>query len=431
MSTFKTISSADIKTTRTNLNQLVDFIEEDISGSLTRKKYQVYVTSSAGLAVTSSIFHTVFDQDFTLQTANEIFDMTIGLRSGSATVAGASTGIDVNDKLLFGEESLLMREKVNVYKQFAQLLLGDATSKFTSPFSNPASSGADDIDEALFLCFKRLFVRDGIKRESFAMKLFASSSDASISIGATTLGKQNLEVSAIHPGSGSVILTDVGSATSIERSQFGGDVGNIVLANNTSNSVGLMFYQQGIAVLDMSKVFDGTQVMSGTIRAVGTKDRKNRMDKVGPHPATTNNTNVPGTAPNPAGKVTLSGSLIPHMMVSASIDDILDHLTTSRFGSGSNTFLTFQNNTQINSTLVFCRATADEFNYSSNPTYTDSQGRIIVIDESQQGVQKSFSFVSTVGLYDANEQLLAVAKLSRPVEKNDEKDLTFRVRLDF
>ena len=45
--------------------------------------------------------------------------------------------------------------------------------------------------------------------------------------------------------------------------------------------------------------------------------------------------------------------------------------------------------------------------------------------------QKSFSFVTTVGLYDANEQLLAVAKLSRPVEKNDEKDFTFRVRLDF
>ena len=34
-------------------------------------------------------------------------------------------------------------------------------------------------------------------------------------------------------------------------------------------------------------------------------------------------------------------------------------------------------------------------------------------------------------LYNANEELLAVAKLSRPVMKNDEKDLTFRVRLDF
>jgi hypothetical protein len=113
------------------------------------------------------------------------------------------------------------------------------------------------------------------------------------------------------------------------------------------------------------------------------------------------------------------------------MDDILRHVSTERFGTGSNTFLTFQNNTKINSTLVFCRATADEFNYSSNPTYTDSEGRILVIDESQQGEQKSFAFVTSVGLYDANEELLATAKLSRPVEKNDEKDLTFRVRLDF
>jgi hypothetical protein len=122
---------------------------------------------------------------------------------------------------------------------------------------------------------------------------------------------------------------------------------------------------------------------------------------------------------------------IPNLMTSASIDDLVSHISSTRFGSGSNTFLTFQNNTKINSTLVFCRATADEFNFSSNPTYTDSEGRILVIDESQQGDQKSFAFVTTVGLYDANEELLATAKLSRPVEKNDEKDLTFRVRLDF
>ena len=144
--------------------------------------------------------------------------------------------------------------------------------------------------------------------------------------------------------------------------------------------------------------------MSGTIKAVG----------------------------NSAGQVTMAGApFIPNFMTSASIDDIVDHLSSVRFGSGSQTFLTFQNNTQINSTLVFCRATADEFNFSSNPTYTDSEGRVVVIDENEQGTQKSFSFITTIGLYDANEQLLAVAKLSRPVEKNDEKDLTFRVRLDF
>jgi hypothetical protein len=117
--------------------------------------------------------------------------------------------------------------------------------------------------------------------------------------------------------------------------------------------------------------------------------------------------------------------------VSASMDNIIDHIATTRFGSGSNTTITFQNNTKINSTLVYCRATADEFNYSSNPTYTNSEGRIRVINEGQENIEKAFSFITTIGLYDANEELLAVAKLSRPVEKNDEKDLTFRVRLDF
>ena len=128
-----------------------------------------------------------------------------------------------------------------------------------------------------------------------------------------------------------------------------------------------------------------------------------------------------------------TAKFIPDFIVSASIDDIVDHIASVRFGSDAQTFLTFQNNTQINSTLVFCRATADEFNFSSNPTYVDSNGRIKVIDTGQESSQqqKSFSFVTTVGLYDASEQLIAVAKLSRPVEKNDEKDLTFRVRLDF
>jgi hypothetical protein len=118
-------------------------------------------------------------------------------------------------------------------------------------------------------------------------------------------------------------------------------------------------------------------------------------------------------------------------MVSGSIDNIVDHLATTRFQSGSLTAATFQNNTNINSTLIFCRSTADEFNYSSNPTYTDTSNRIRVIDEGQEDIQRSFSFITTVGLYDVNDNLLAVAKLSRPIEKNDEKDLTVRVRLDF
>jgi hypothetical protein len=401
MATFKTIASTDIKTTRSVLNQLVDFIEEDVSGSSTRKKYQVFVTGTTGdPGVTSSLFHTVFDQDYTLQTSNELFDITVGLFSGSSTVSSANTGVDVNGKLLFASTSLMMREKVNIYRQYAQLLLGNADSQFAAPFGNTNSSNL--VNEALFLSFKRLFVRDGIKRETFAMRFYQSASSATQDEdGALSAdGQDNIFRGTT---SGSIIFTDVGSASSIERSNTGGDVGNLVNSSNTSETVGLIFYQQGIAILDLSKISSGSQVMSGTIDAVG----------------------------NSAGNIIMNDKFIPNFLTSASIDDVVEHISSVRFHSASQTFLTFQNNTQINSTLIFCRATADEFNYSSNPTYTDNNGRVVVIDETQQGIQKSFSFITTVGLYDANEQLLAVAKLSRPVEKNDEKDLTFRVRLDF
>ena len=59
--TFKTISDGNIQTTRNTLNQLVDFVAEDVSGSQTtgetRKKFQVFVTGGfVGPGVTSSLY---------------------------------------------------------------------------------------------------------------------------------------------------------------------------------------------------------------------------------------------------------------------------------------------------------------------------------------------------------------------------------------
>jgi hypothetical protein len=136
-----------------------------------------------------------------------------------------------------------------------------------------------------------------------------------------------------------------------------------------------------------------------------------------------------------SGTEIISSSFIPYLLASASIDDIVDHVCATRFQSGSLTAITFQNVTNINSSLIFCRAAADEFNYSSNPTFVDTNastsGRIVVIDPGEEDKQESFTYVTAVGMYDAVGNLLAVAKLSRPVEKSPERDLTFRVRLDF
>lgn len=87
----------------------------------------------------------------------------------------------------------------------------------------------------------------------------------------------------------------------------------------------------------------------------------------------------------------------------------------------------FQNTTELNSTIYFCRANHDEFNYSSNPTYCDGS-RIVNKDTSQDAPS---SYITTVGLYASDGALLAVAKLSEPFKKSSDTDLSLRVRIDY
>jgi len=420
MANYKELSSADIKSSRSVLNQLVDFPQSDISGSSTRKKYQVFVTGGIGPGVTSSLFQTIFDQDFTLQTANPTMDMTVGLYISSSVVMNSSSSIDSAGKILFPSESLMMREKINVYRQFAQLLRGDAGLSFAAPLTS--TSATDVINNALFFSVKRLFSRDKLKRETLGMRIYATGAychkDEDYSGPAIAAGGQdNVHITSI---TGSKIITDLGAAANKARVAYGGEWGTLVDASNTSNKVGLVFYDKGIAVLDIDKVFSGSQQMSGTISAMATSHTYNG-------------------ATIPAGKVVLGATgygnskakLVPDLLVSASIDDIVDYFASTRFQSGTLTAMTFQNQTNINSTLIFCRAPANEFNYSSNPTFTDSSNRIVVIEDGQENVQRTFTMPTGIGLYDAAGDLLAVAKFSRPIEKNDERDISFRVRLDF
>ena len=416
---FTQLDDDDKKTSRSILNQLVDVVQRDISGSLTRREYQVFVTGGIGPGITSSLFQTVYDQDFTLQTANPIFDMTVGLfhgydstgtrianTAGNAVIAEDSTG-----KLLFPSQSVMMREKIDVYKQYAKNLLGDADAAFYSPFESSLS--ANRIDEAMFISFKRLFKRDAIKKETFAMRFYRTGTMSNRE-NSSMPPRTTLDVTSV---SGSIILTDIGAATNTRR-VFGGDVASIVEATNVNNSVGLLFYDAGTAIFDLKKIMSGSQHVSGAIRA---------MNAGSPDGVLTTGTMVMGAANsgNPNAKY------IPDLLVSASIDDIVDHLANARFSSGTLTAMTFQNNTIINSSLYFCRAPADAYNFSSNPTFTDEAGRLVVVEDGQNATQRSFTFPTTIGLHDSQGNLLAVAKLSRPVEKNDERDVTFRVRLDF
>lgn len=412
MAVFKELSQNNIKSAKSYMSQMIEVIQQDVSGSSTRRKYQHFVTSS-GFApgVTSSLFQTVYDQDFTLQTTNAQFDITFGLFYTGSTVNNSLTSIDSTGKMLFSSQTLMMREKIDVYKQMAQLLLGDSNLSFAAPFGS--DNALDTMDAALFVSFKRLFARDKIKRETFATKIY---NKANVLGGPSHPGNIHTVITGSTELSSSFVYTDVGSAV-VRNTSVAGEVGNIVQSSNTSSSVGLIFYDRGIAVFDMKKIFDATQLMSGSVSSVN----GNAAFGLNAGQSLVGGTN----GGNP------SASFAPDFLVSGSIDDVVDHVSSVRFHTGSMTAITFQNITNINSTLISISANPDEFNYSSNPTFRDSDDRIVVIEPGQEDISQTFVFVTSVALLDARDNILAVAKLSRPVEKSPERSLNVRVRIDY
>ena len=98
--------------------------------------------------------------------------------------------------------------------------------------------------------------------------------------------------------------------------------------------------------------------------------------------------------------------------------------------TGSNFYAQSVENVQ--STHYFVRARNNEFNWSVNPTWNPDSGGNIGADSEKR------TFITSVGLYDGNYtdgtyagDLLAVAKLSKPIPKDGTSEALIKVRLDF
>jgi hypothetical protein len=90
----------------------------------------------------------------------------------------------------------------------------------------------------------------------------------------------------------------------------------------------------------------------------------------------------------------------------------------------------FQLNSQenITSDYVFIRPQNAEFNYTTNPSFiSGSTGEVIY----PTFINNPQTYITTVGLYNDANELLAVAKLSRPLVKDFTKEALIRVKLDF
>ncbi|WWT39515.1 hypothetical protein [Microcystis phage Mel-JY01] len=98
---------------------------------------------------------------------------------------------------------------------------------------------------------------------------------------------------------------------------------------------------------------------------------------------------------------------------------------------GSPRFIKARNVRYKNTNHYFIRVPASQANYSNNPTYVTGSGNVVGEIQNQCFKKDPVTYVTSVGLYDDKKNLLAVAKLSKPVKKTSDDELTLKIRLNW
>jgi hypothetical protein len=380
--TFKNFLNSDLTNTRTLLHEAIPMTGSILSGT--------YITNTETNIKNfgHGMFQSVYDYPYLSSSANHIVDITVGMSASSVVSSSESTLVTQQAK------------KINIYNQMAQVLMGyNATGSAIRGFDRDGNTagGSDGLTEVFFLSFSRLLTKDEIKKGSFSMSLYTGSS----ATGAVT-------------NSTFMTVADHNAANNYRVNSPAGEYGLLLTSSTAllatdkanSNVAGLVFYQAGIVVLTAS-VFSSPVAFNTEF-----------MDVYGAQPAQIGSGS--GGRGYFGSAITGSSNMV-QLFASQSISGAADGFR-SRVRD-----ISFNNTTELNSTIYFCRANHNEFNYSSNPTYVNGS-KIVVKDNT---TDLPVSYITTIGMYSADNELLAMAKISEPLKKDPNTELTLRVRLDY
>ena len=116
--------------------------------------------------------------------------------------------------------------------------------------------------------------------------------------------------------------------------------------------------------------------------------------------------------------------------VSPSRSNNSDGLNNLKLFNAINLGASFTANSQetLTSDYVFVRARNSEFNYSENPSFISGSTGEVIYD---QFINAPQVYLTTIGMYNDSNELVAVAKMSRPLLKDFTKEALVRVKLDF
>ena len=349
--TFKPLLGDDVVNSRTLLHEAIPITGTISSGTYADNNVKTF---------THGMFESVYDYPYLSSSANHIFDVTYGCSSNASSSANSQNS-----------------KKLNIYNQMAQVLMGYDAAGSIRKFDSDGTldDGAGTMNHCFFVNYSRLLTKDEVKKNTFRLGMFTA--------GTVTAN-----------GGGRKTIKTVGDYLSANqfRTSPAGDYGLLFTASAVSGeeagSVGLVFYQAGVAVLT-SSIF---------------------LQEFGP----------PGNAYG-------SGSMQP---TGFGIDQAQTGSTINQLASGFRHMIhdtDFNNTIELNSAIYFCRVNHNEYNYSSNPTYVTGSKIRVKNNVSDLPV----SYITTVGLYSPDNELLAVAKLSEPIRKDPNTELTLRVRLDY
>jgi len=277
-----------------------------------------------------------------------------------------------------------------IYTQYQNLLLGEGESglfQFASgSAANPTMIKSRDIFVINFSSYK---MKDKIDEGVFEITLSGSN--------------------------GSITLRDDSPFLSQASSVYNLIQGSINDSTTTLppyQGIGLFYPDDGVVVFNASTINNliGLNGVSGSTAPNG---------KVCPANYTTNSIDgiaIPGQS---------SGSLIPTTW---------NHEVFAWAIQNANATIKVRKSEYVPSLNYFIRVMNRDFNYSNNPTYvydgTDgvhSAGLIY----NQDFISNPTTYITTVGLYNDTNELVAVAKLSRPAVKTFDNELLIKVRLDF
>lgn len=288
------------------------------------------------------------------------------LSSSANHIFDITTGYSPDSALSSSTNTIQQNIKFQTYNQLAQILVGHDTTGSILPFDEDGDilAGGNKLKECVFLSFSRLLVKDEIKKASTQL-IIGTGSYADPFVGTKT-------------------ISDYGANNEFRINSPAGEYG--ILATSSSDilgsAVGLVYYQAGVMVLTASVFHDGSQFLQS-----GSTDQS-----------------------------------VSEALTGSSVQDIADNIR-SRIQK-----IDFNNTVELNSSIYFCRIDAEDFNYSSNPTYLSSS-EIRIKDG--QADNEPISYITTVGLYNDNRELLATAKLSEPLKKTPQNSMILRVRLDY